>query len=439
MSNEDGKVRALGEFQTRVEGFFFHPGFSKDPDDRRRAQLLIWVCLLAGPVLLLVIIGEALFTQNYARASIIGVGHVVTCASPVWIRWSRSMRVPATVMTVLATLQLLSALFWTGGLESQVVGVLPLASIFLAMVGTIRLCLMSAGGLTLGLFGMMVLEQQGIRVEMDETLDLVRVLVASWAIATGLMFAWFNDRLNRVQIARVSEELRYRTAAQREAELLRDQWETFLNFVSHELRNPLTTISVSLELLEMDAYADRRERLLQSLHLAAKRLSNLADDVLDYSALERGHLQVRIERVNVTEAVKELIEEMAIRPGLEGRLSMDGESEVVGLCDAARLSQILENLIGNAAKYAPGSDIVVSVGTEGAMAAVVVSDQGPGVAEEVKDSLFEPFSRSQGNQASGHGLGLFISRQLARAMDGGLQLMDDPGPGARFRLQFPLA
>ena len=118
---------------------------------------------------------------------------------------------------------------------------------------------------------------------------------------------------------------------------------------------------------------------------------------------------------------------------------MVGESEVIGLCDATRLTQVLENLIGNAVKYAPGSDIVVSVGTEGAMAAVVVSDQGPGVAEEVKDSLFEPFSRSHGNQASGHGLGLFISRQLARAMDGDLQLMDDPGSGSRFRLQFPLA
>ena len=61
------------------------------------------------------------------------------------------------------------------------------------------------------------------------------------------------------------------------------------------------------------------------------------------------------------------------------------------------------------------------------------------VAEEVKDSLFEPFSRSHGNQASGHRLGLFISRRLARAMDGDLQLVDDPGAGARFCLQFPLA
>ena len=118
---------------------------------------------------------------------------------------------------------------------------------------------------------------------------------------------------------------------------------------------------------------------------------------------------------------------------------MDVQSEVVGLCDAARLSQILENLIGNAVKYAPGSDIVVSVGTEGAMAFVVVSDQGPGVAEEVRDSLFEPFSRSLGNQAAGHGLGLFISRQLARAMDGDLRLMDEAERGARFRLQVPLA
>lgn len=438
--NSHGGYVEIGEFiQARIEGWFLHRDFSEDPDQRRRARLMIWVCLLAGPALLLLVAVESLFTREFNRALWVGIGHVVTCSTPVLLRWFRTIKVPARVMTTTATVQLLSASYWTGGVESLVVGVYPLATIFLALVGTIWMCIAASAGLTLGMVAILWLEQAGHLPQTQESEDAVRIAVAAWAIGTGLAFALFNEMLNRAQVRRISEELRHRTIAQREAEHLRDQWESFLTFVSHELRNPLTTISVSLEMLQIDAYEDRRERLIRSMNIASKRLVDLADDVLDFSTMERGYLELNIGRVGLLSMARDFAEEVSLRLGSTQRLLVHGDEGVFALGDRKRLIQVLDNLVGNALKYAPGSDVVIYVEEESNWATITVSDGGPGVPVELEGSLFQAFSRSKGNPAKGHGLGLFICRQLARGMEGDLELVEKSVPGAHFRVRLPLA
>lgn len=425
-------------FQGQIEGWFLQDQFSKEPDERRRARLMIWVCVLAGPALLLLVVLEGLFTQEFTRAIVIGIGHTVTCCTPVLLRWSKTIQVPARVMTTTATVQLLSAAYWTGGVESLVVGVYPLATIFLALVGTIWMCMAASAGLTLGMIGILWLEQNGHLPPTQESLATVRIAVAAWAIGTGLTFALFNEMLNRAQVKRVSEELKYRTIAQEDAEHLRDQWESFLTFVSHELRNPLTTISVSLEMLELDAYADRRKQLMRSMNIASKRLVDLADDVLDFSTMERGYLQLSIGKVGLLALAQELVEEVSLRLGPTQRLLVRGDEIVFASGDRKRLMQVLDNLVGNALKYAAESDVIISVATDSDWATITVSDGGPGVPSELKDSIFQAFSRSKGNNARGHGLGLFICRQLVRGMDGELDLLERAEPGAHFRVRLPM-
>ena len=401
---------------------------------------MLWCCVLAGPALLLVIILEGLHAQDYQRALVVGFGHIITCGMVVSLRFFQRIDIPSTLITVLATIQLLSATWWTGGISSPVIGVYPLATIFLAMVGTIRMSLASSILLLIGMLGICYLEINTFIPGTAESLPSVRIVIAAWAILTGLAVAVFNQHQNTLHLERISEELSSRTLAQAEAERLRDQWEGFLTYVSHELRNPLTTISGSLELIAMTDEHQRRERYLRSLRLASSRLASLADDVLDYATLERGKLQLRFQTIDLVPIVQSGLEEWSSQTLPGQQLQLLADEPMTAHVDPDRVSQILGNLISNAIKYGNGTDIVIALrSTEVGVASIIVSDSGPGIPAALRGVLFEAFSRADGTNRKGTGLGLSIALHLAQAMHGDLTLMDTPQPGAHFHLRLPLA
>ena len=214
--------------------------------------------------------------------------------------------------------------------------------------------------------------------------------------------------------------------------------------VTHELRTPLAVVRAYLDLLADAVPADAPGRAgAAQWHEAATdqvmRLDRLVDSIL---ASVRPDAESPVERVpvDVDAAVDETLR-------LLGPLVRRHEIECEGECrarvqaDASRFRQILEHLVENAVKYTPpGSRICIGVETDGSHVLVSVSDQGPGIPEEWRERIFEPYARRDTHTARGSGIGLYAARRLAEAM--GARLWCEagaPGGGARFVLSMPAA
>jgi signal transduction histidine kinase len=219
----------------------------------------------------------------------------------------------------------------------------------------------------------------------------------------------------------------------------------FVSAVTHELRTPLTTLRTYTEMLADGMITDEQKRTtyVSTLRREAVRLSNLVENVLVYARLERGRVAGRAE----DRGVRDLWETVAPRPteraaqaGLA--LEVDLPADLRVRADPSAVEQVLFNLVDNACKYAPsgGPITITAAPAAGGRVALRVRDHGPGVARAERRKLFRPFSRSAeqaAGKAPGVGLGLALSRRLARAMDGDLILED--GEGASFALVLPAA
>lgn len=253
------------------------------------------------------------------------------------------------------------------------------------------------------------------------------------AFAERVCQALRNARLYRAERER-------RRAAEELAQLRSD----FLGAVSHELRTPLTAVVGFAELLrERWAVMDDAHRTgyLDRIVASANRQQRLVQDLLETSRIEAGVLQC----ARTTFPLRPLIERAAseVRAIYRGqRIDLDGPVDTLVEGDTERTLQILINLIDNAAKYSPeGSPVAVTWSREGGPVAVRVRDCGPGIPEPNRAMLFTRFGRLPGSRAragrTGTGLGLYLSRMLAQAMNGDLAL-DATGPGgSTFQLRLP--
>jgi PAS domain S-box-containing protein len=229
----------------------------------------------------------------------------------------------------------------------------------------------------------------------------------------------------------------------KEAERLRDE---FISVVSHELRSPLTPIRGFAQLiardLEREGAHDQHVAWLHTLQRHTDRLTRLVDDLLDVSRLRAGRLQVRRERVDLVELCRGIVESK--------RTTVDShqvvlETDVAALpadVDGDRIQQVVDNLVGNAIKYTDGGRVTVRLEelTPGGNVRIQVSDQGRGIPQRERESLFAAFYRARSANESavpGLGLGLFICRELVQAHDGTITVDDAPGGGARFTIDLP--
>jgi signal transduction histidine kinase len=202
---------------------------------------------------------------------------------------------------------------------------------------------------------------------------------------------------------------------------------------------------------------EKRRRYLQTLGAEAERLAHLVENVLGYARLERGRPANRVRRVRLGDLLG------GLEPRLRARTEQAGMALEVDLpeavaeapvkADPAAVEQVLFNLVDNACKYAARADdrrVRLAVSAEDGRVALRVCDHGPGVAPDVRGRLFRPFSKSARQAAAtapGVGLGLALSRRLARGMGGDLRLeapapRDAGGPaapGACFVLTLPAA
>ena len=210
--------------------------------------------------------------------------------------------------------------------------------------------------------------------------------------------------------------------------------------VTHQLRTPLAVVRAYLDLLAETAEPHHPE--VGAWHQAAtgqvQRLDELVSAILDTVRADR-LLTVDARRFEIGAVVDEVLTRLAplLRRHRLERYA-DGERSAVG--DPARLAQILELLLENAAKYAPaGATIVVADWSEKGEIHVAVGDDGPGIPPELRESVFEPFVRLDDTGRPGAGVGLFAARRLAGAMGGRLWIEDKPAGGSQFVISLPEA
>jgi signal transduction histidine kinase len=223
----------------------------------------------------------------------------------------------------------------------------------------------------------------------------------------------------------------------------------FVSAVTHELRTPLTTFRLYTEMLSGGLVRDEAQRgkYLTTLQAEASRLSHLVENVLAYARLERRGRTRPVERCTVAQLLERTAErlgERAVQAGMHLCVEVDAVRDAAVRADCAAVEQILFNLVDNACKYAAKSDdrrIELRATCDARRVALQVSDHGPGISPVDARRLFRAFHKSASeaaNSAPGVGLGLALSRRLARAMRGDLVLRPC-AEGACFVLLLPRA
>ena len=219
--------------------------------------------------------------------------------------------------------------------------------------------------------------------------------------------------------------------------------EDFIATVSHELLTPLGFIKgYATTLLRDDTSWDdntRREFLL-IIDEEADRLRELIENLMDSSRLQAGTLRMSYQPVRLDLFLKEIATRARSRNENQSILL---EIEAPGLqatLDPSRLAQVFDNLLMNAAKYAPGAQITITLTQKGETAYIRVQDDGPGIAPEHLGLLFKRFYRVPTNNTTvrGTGLGLFICRQIVRAHSGEIEVESVVGEGTTFNIYLPL-
>ena len=215
-----------------------------------------------------------------------------------------------------------------------------------------------------------------------------------------------------------------------------------LAVVSHELRNPLNTVSMAASILkEMVPLPEQGQKSVASILRAAERMKRMIQDLLDVSVIQMGRLSVDPRPLDARAVVQETLE--AFEPEASERgLTLAAEVED-GLplirADRDRLFQALANIVGNALKVTASGGVVIGAHARGAREVVLsVRDTGPGIPAELQARLFEPYWRGQ-NGYKGAGLGLAIAKGVVEAHGGRIWLESRPGSGTTFYLTVPAA
>ena len=216
------------------------------------------------------------------------------------------------------------------------------------------------------------------------------------------------------------------------------RWD-FVSFVSHELKNPLTSIRGFAQ--QMRRRGEYSAEALDVILVQADRLDRLIDDLLDVSRLEAGRLRLRPRDVDLNVLVGQAVEQARALTRLHA-LTVVSNGPVVGRWDADRLEQVMQNLLSNAIKYSPdGGEVLVEVGRREDEARVTVSDEGIGIEPDQLERVFERFYRAEDERAhgaQGMGIGLYVTRALVEAHGGRIWAESEAGRGSTFGFTLPL-
>ncbi|MFZ2226251.1 MAG: HAMP domain-containing sensor histidine kinase [Candidatus Moraniibacteriota bacterium] len=223
--------------------------------------------------------------------------------------------------------------------------------------------------------------------------------------------------------------------------------DTFISMASHELRSPLTAIQGYLELFRdgnKKTLDTENQRYLDNISHSIKRLGSLINDMLEVSRLEGNRIPITLAPIDTQKLIGESVEELA-SSAQEKKLKLiytPLPDLPFALADPERTKQIIINLLSNAIKYTPRGKVELTTKLSKKELLITVADTGMGISPEEQAKLFQKFYRIQTDETKnivGTGLGLWITRELARKMDGDITLESMSGVGSRFTLHLPVA
>jgi PAS domain S-box-containing protein len=291
-------------------------------------------------------------------------------------------------------------------------------------------------------------EEEGWRVRKDGTRFWANVIIT----------ALFGEGGNLIGFAKVTRDLTERRLAQQrevddarrlaEAEASNRAKTGFLAAMSHELRTPLNAIAGYAQLMQEGVggdVSDQHHDYLTRIRNSQQHLLGIVNDLLNYSKLEAGGVTYEREHIFAHEVLDGVL--AMVTPQIERkqlRLTRgDCSPDVVAIADRLKVEQVVLNLLSNAVKFTPeGGAITVFCRRDDQTVTIAVRDTGPGIPEDKLEAIFDPFvqlGRTLTSKHEGAGLGLAISRDLARAMDGDVNVRSIEGQGAEFTLRLPAA
>lgn len=219
--------------------------------------------------------------------------------------------------------------------------------------------------------------------------------------------------------------------------------EEVLRMVAHDLRNPLSTIAMTAELLiEMPVTEEQKQKHARTIARCGKSMNRLIQDLLDFARLEAGRIRLDVEPVEVGELLDEVVEMMLpIASAADVQLSISGAAGMPAVAlDRERITRVFSNLIGNAVKFTPPSGrVIVHAQRVGDTVRFAVADTGPGIPPERVSQIFQSFWQAEDDDRRGIGLGLAISRQIVDAHGGRIGVESELGGGSEFWFTVPVA
>ncbi len=248
------------------------------------------------------------------------------------------------------------------------------------------------------------------------------------------------------ELARSVQELK---ALGHQLEVASKHKSQFLANVSHELRTPLNAIIGFSEVLldpSLEVNEEKRSRFLTHILNSGKHLLHLINEILDLSKIEAGRMELEIGTAaigDILEAVQTTMRSLAAKKAIDLRVESDGRIARVPM-DAARIRQVVLNLVGNAIKFTPeGGEVWVRADAVDEVVRVEVGDTGPGIPVEDQDRIFLEFERarigSDADRPEGTGLGLALAKKFVEMHGGKIWVESEVGKGSRFFFTLPLA
>ncbi len=277
-------------------------------------------------------------------------------------------------------------------------------------------------------------------------LRLIKPISGRWckeevAISSG----YTNVLANAVAMAQLRSKIETLISAKVSAEEANRSKTEFMANMSHELRTPLNAIIGFSEILAQEYFGahstPRYKDYAQDILHSGQHLLSLINDILDLSRIESGKQHLQEEAVNLDELLQSAMRLVRERAGDKGqRLYIQGEGNVTLFADSRAIKQIVANLLSNAIKFTPENgniELGVTIATD---LSIIIRDSGRGIEQHRLAELFQPFNRGQEDAVrteEGAGLGLVISRKLARLHGGDLELHSELGTGTTAILTLP--
>lgn len=239
-----------------------------------------------------------------------------------------------------------------------------------------------------------------------------------------------------------------RELAKKNAQLrhLNEQKNQFLGVAAHDLRNPLSGIMGFSEFLlqEQDLSREEQQEFLQIIHQSSQFMLQLVNDLLSYTALESGKLQLRLEKIDLVAQIQRNIEVNRVIAQPKGiKISFEYDTGLPSvLIDTSKIDQVLNNLVSNAIKYSyPNSQINVTLKRDDSQVVIAVQDEGQGIPTDELDKLFKPFQKTSVQSTAGEestGLGLAIVKNIVQGHQGRIWVTSEVGKGSTFYIALPI-